>query len=87
MLAKGIYQVKFEGNILNETRKLIIEDTTDKRVGLPYVLISGTQEKRWSQLHIENNNMHIYCYEHKERVNTIRRKNEFYTCVCNSFSN
>ena len=61
----------------HSTRKLIIEDTTDKRVGLPYVLISGTQEKRWSQLHIENNNMHIYCYEHKERVNTIRRKNEF----------
>ncbi|MBT6964843.1 MAG: T9SS type A sorting domain-containing protein, partial [Flavobacteriales bacterium] len=25
MLAKGIYQVKFEGNNLNETRKLIIE--------------------------------------------------------------
>ena len=25
ILAKGIYQVKFEGNNLNETRKLIIE--------------------------------------------------------------
>ena len=58
-------------------RKLIIEDTIDRREGLSYVLISGTQEKRWSQLHIENGNMQIYCYEHKERVNTIRRKNEF----------
>lgn len=58
-------------------RKLIIEDTTDKRAGLPYVRISGTQERRWSQLHIENNNMQVYCYEHKEKVNTIRRKNEF----------